>query len=199
MRGSHYCLSFRLCAAFLGFQMQALSLACILSCLCAVILMVMSGVTPVFSTHRGVHCISMYIAGWPSSNFPHDGRMSSSGAGGIQTHTIEMNPLSRQRVLRLSQASVTASFEVAYGSPGCTTNTYFLLSAMKLRQGNVFTHVCQSFCSRGCLPQSMLGYTPSRYPLGRYIPWAGTPPGQVPPRQEHPLPPDRYTPFPRGR
>ena len=40
----------------------------------------------------------------------------------------------------------------------------------KLRQGNIFTGVCQSFCSHTvCLPQCMLAYTP----------WEGTPPGQV--------------------
>ena len=39
----------------------------------------------------------------------------------------------------------------------------------KLGKGNVFTPVCQSFCSQGggrCLPQCMLGYTP----LGRHPP-----------------------------
>ena len=36
----------------------------------------------------------------------------------------------------------------------------FLPSATKLRQGNVFTPVCQSFRSQGGgLPQCMLGYT----------------------------------------
>ena len=43
---------------------------------------------------------------------------------------------------------------------------------IKLRKGNVFTPVCQSFCSRGgCLPQCMLGYTPpADTPLGRHPP-----------------------------
>ena len=79
-----------------------------------------------------------------------------------------------------------------------------LPSTTKLRQGNMFTPVCQSFCSHGggCLPQCMLEHTPyevhplagtppCRYipcgqihplwagtPPGRYIPWAGTPPGR---------------------
>ena len=48
-----------------GFQIQSGYLACTLSCLHAVILKVMSGVTPAFSTNRGVHCISMYMAWWP--------------------------------------------------------------------------------------------------------------------------------------
>ena len=48
---------------------------------------------------------------------------------------------------------------------------------MKLRKGNVFTPVCQSFCSqgRGCLPQRMLAYSPP----GRHPPFR--PPGQTPP------------------
>ena len=38
-----------------------------------------------------------------------------------------------------------------------------LPSATKLWKGNVFTPVCQPFCSQGgCLPQCMLGYTLSR-------------------------------------
>ena len=36
----------------------------------------------------------------------------------------------------------------------------------QLRKGNVFTLVCQSFCSRGVSAQCMLGYTP----LGRHTP-----------------------------
>ena len=52
----------------------------------------------------------------------------------------------------------------------------------KLWKGNVFTPVCQSFCSYGgCLPQCMLGYT---------LPWADTPLGR------HPLPLGRYPPPP---
>ena len=37
---------------------------------------------------------------------------------------------------------------------------------IKLRKGNVFTPVCQSFCSQGGLPQCMLEYTP---PPGRRL------------------------------
>ena len=52
-----------------GFQSQSGYLACTLSCLHAVILKVTSGATPAFSTNRGVHCISMYMA-WRLVMFP---------------------------------------------------------------------------------------------------------------------------------
>ena len=51
----------------------------------------------------------------------------------------------------------------------------------KLRKGNVFTPVCQSFCSQGvCIP-ACTGHTlPGQtLPLGRH------PPGRHPPRQTH--------------
>ena len=48
-----------------GFQIQSGYLACTLSCLHDVILKVTSGVTPAFSTNRGVHCKSVYMAWWP--------------------------------------------------------------------------------------------------------------------------------------
>ena len=55
----------------------------------------------------------------------------------------------------------------------------------KLRQGNVFTPVCLSFCSQGvggvCHPPSR--HPPGRHPLGR-LPWAD-PPGQTPPCPVH--------------
>ena len=58
-----------------------------------------------------------------------------------------------------------------------------LPSARKLRQGNIFTAICQSFSSQewGCLPQWMLGYTIPR---------------QTPPRSTHPesTPPQKHTP-----
>ena len=57
----------------------------------------------------------------------------------------------------------------------CFVCIYFYRPQTKLRKGNVFTPVCQSFCSQGgCLPQCILGYT--HPPL-----WADTPPGQTPP------------------
>ena len=52
-----------------GFQIQSGYLACTLSCLHAVILKVTSGATPAFSTNRGVHCISVYMA-WQPVTFP---------------------------------------------------------------------------------------------------------------------------------
>ena len=52
-----------------GFQIQSGYLACTLSCLHAVILKVTSGVTPAFSTNRGVHCISVYTV-WRPVTFP---------------------------------------------------------------------------------------------------------------------------------
>ena len=77
------------------------------------------------------------------------------------------------------------------------SNFEFLPSAAKLRQGNIFSGVCQSFCSGGggevCLPQCMLVYTTSL---------AGTPPLAGTPQQVHPLwtgaPPGRYTPSRAG-
>ena len=58
---SHWLLLFwTSCVLPHGFQIQSGYLACILSCLCAVILKVTTGVTPAFSTNRGVHCISVY-------------------------------------------------------------------------------------------------------------------------------------------
>ena len=52
---------------------------------------------------------------------------------------------------------------------------FFVIAVHKLRQGNIFTSVCQEFCPQwggGCLPQCMLWYTP---------PLADIPPGQTPP------------------
>ena len=62
-------------------------------------------------------------------------------------------------------------------------------------QGNIFTPVCHSFCSRGGgLPQCMLGYHHHPPPGSR------PPPEQTPPKQTPPLGPDtprsRHTPLP---
>ena len=71
-----------------------------------------------------------------------------------------------------------------------------------LGQGNIFSSVCQEFCSRG---GTLAGTPPGRYtPQGRYTSpgqvhpfWAGTPPpGRYTPGQVHPqaaTPPGRYT------
>ena len=62
----------------------------------------------------------------------------------------------------------------------------FLPSATKMRQGNVFTPVCQSFCSQGegvCL--SACWDTPL---WAGTLPWVGTPPGRYTPWQVHPCP-----------
>ena len=64
---------------------------------------------------------------------------------------------------------------------------------------NIFTPVCHSFCSRGGLPQCMLGY---HTPPGPDTPPDQTPPGSRPPRIRHlPLgadPPQDQTPPPPG-
>ena len=60
-----------------------------------------------------------------------------------------------------------------------------LPSATKLRQGNIFIGVCQSFCSGGYLPQCMVGYTPP----GQVHPRAGTPPPPPAPGKHTPPPP----------
>ena len=67
---SHWLLLFwTSCVLPHGFQIQSGYLACTLSCFHAVILKVMSGVTPAFSTNRGAHCISVYMA-WQPVTFP---------------------------------------------------------------------------------------------------------------------------------
>ena len=66
-----------------------------------------------------------------------------------------------------------------------TQQNFLLLlrPATKLGQGYVFTGVCDSVNRRGCLPQCMLGYTPS---WSRHPPGADTP-EHTPPRSRHPL------------
>ena len=54
----------------------------------------------------------------------------------------------------------------------------FLPSATKLGQGNIFSSVCQEFCSQG--GSTPPGQVPPWAGTSRH-PWAGTPPGQVPP------------------
>ena len=71
----------------------------------------------------------------------------------------------------------------------------FTARKQSLEQGNIFSSVCQEFCSRG---GEYLGtYPPGQvHPTspGRYTPWAGTPPlGRYTPRQVHR--PSRYTPL----
>ena len=72
-------------------------------------------------------------------------------------------------------------------------NNYIYRPQTKLRKGNGFTPVCQSFCSRGDLPQCMLGYTTTTTSLGRHCP-GRHPPGKIPSGQTPP-----WTDTPLGR
>ena len=78
---------------------------------------------------------------------------------------------------------------VTFYSAQCPLLPLLLPSATKLRQGNIFTGVCQSFCSKGGVSQHALGKTlPSqtppplgrhplgRHPLGRQYPGQTSPP-----------------------
>ena len=85
-------------------------------------------------------------------------------------------------------------------------NWLITVSATQLRQGNIFTGVCQSFCLQGvCIPACTWADTPwvdmpppgrhptgqiplGRYPLGRY-PRADPLPWQTQPRADPPRPP----------
>ena len=74
-----------------------------------------------------------------------------------------------------------------------------LPSANDVFIGNVFTPVCQSFCSRG-EGSTWAGTLPGQeHPPGQVHPTQpGTPPGRYTPRQIHPLagtPSGRYTPW----
>ena len=75
-------------------------------------------------------------------------------------------------------------------------NFDFYHPQMKLWEGNVFTPVCQSFCSQGGQQVHHPGQVPpwAGIPPEQVTPWAGIPPGQVHPTgQVHPL--GRYTPW----
>ena len=67
-----------------------------------------------------------------------------------------------------------------------------------LGQGNIFSSVCQEFCSQGGLPQCMLEYhhtpPPEADPLGADTPRADTPPEQTTPQEQTP-PPGADTPL----
>ena len=67
----------------------------------------------------------------------------------------------------------------------------------KLRKGNVFTPVCQSFCSQGgvCLSACWDTHPLGRYPQGPQAdtswvdtPWQTLQPGETPPQQTSPCP-----------
>ena len=58
----------------------------------------------------------------------------------------------------------------------------FTAHKQSLGQGNIFSSMCQEFCSQGVLPQCMLGYHP---------PWE-----QKPPRSRPPPPGSRHPPGP---
>ena len=87
-------------------------------------------------------------------------------------------------------------------------HTKFLSSATKLQQSNIFTDICQSFCSGGMSTLVHAGiHLLGRYtPMGRYTPWqvhTHPPPGRYtpPPRQVQPRqvqPPGRYIPAHNG-
>ena len=50
---------------------------------------------------------------------------------------------------------------------------------------NVMFYTCLSFCSRGCLPQCMLGYhPPGKHTPLKHTPLGSTPPGSIPPPPE---------------
>ena len=73
----------------------------------------------------------------------------------------------------------------------CYITGLFLPVATKLGQGNIFTSVCLSTGGEGCLPQCMLGYTPSQSrPPQEHTPppeWTPPPPQeQTPPRADTP-------------
>ena len=73
----------------------------------------------------------------------------------------------------------------------CEFNSHwwqFLPSAMKLRQGNIFTSVCPEFCLQGRVSASVHAgiHPPDRHPPGQTSPWADTPSGQTPPGQTTP-------------
>ena len=83
-----------------------------------------------------------------------------------------------------------------------TNEISLLLPATKLGQSNIFSSVCQEFCPQGRVPGQVhplagappegpppIRYTPRQVPPSKQVhsPWAGTPPGQVPPLS-------RYTP-----
>ena len=101
---------------------------------------------------------------------------------------------------RLLEKEKTAYITSSFSAIKIWAQVCFITVRNEVVQGNVFTPVCQSFCSQvGCLPQCMLGYThpPGRYtPLGRYTLRAGTACGQAPPRAGTP-PPWAGTPPPK--
>ena len=67
----------------------------------------------------------------------------------------------------------------------CTRDWKFLIITARKRslgQGNIFSSVCQEFCSQGGLPQCMLGY---HHPRTRHPPKADTPWEQTTPCAVH--------------
>ena len=92
-------------------------------------------------------------------------------------------------MLNLGSDSVKRKYMIGFHVSYSLMCKFFIVTfpQLLLRKGNVFTPVCQSFCSLGgCLPQCMLGYT---HPLVD-TPWADTPGADAtPPWADTPHPP----------
>ena len=102
-------------------------------------------------------------------------------------------------------SNLLCSFVSLHDTISNQQNVKFLLPpAMKMGQVNIFSNVCQEFCSQvgeylGRYPSPTQVHSPGRYnpphragtpPVGRYPPWAGTSPNPGrynAPGQLHPL------------
>ena len=94
------------------------------------------------------------------------------------THCLFTQPLQQQATTHQSTTHTACSpnhcnnIQQHISQQQHTHTHFFYRSQTKLRKGNVFTPVCQSFCSQGGVcPSAILGYTPpSRHPPGQTSP-----------------------------
>ena len=98
-----------------------------------------------------------------------------------------------------SEPIVSAPFSTAMASlPRCS---FFTTCKRSAGQGNIFSSVCQEFCTKGGLPQCMLGSPQEQAPPGSRCPLSGHPQKQMPPQEQRPpwelTPPGAEPPSPK--
>ena len=116
-----------------------------------------------------------------AANFTNDNLPNLAGTFGLGQFDLFMILFCKQTNEGQIRCAIHCLLVCMHGMGGSVSGNFYRLQT-KSREGNVFTPVCDSLCSQGCVSQHAMGRSTR---LCRHPP-QGTPPGQTL-RDRHPL------------